>query len=55
MARADIPRENEKLGMELKFFEADYGFAYFVATKEEMRVQLVNIYGEVIYESVRQK
>lgn len=51
----DNVRENEERGMELKYFEAEYGFAYFVIKKEEMTLQLVNIYGEVVYESVRRK
>jgi len=51
----DNVEENEKLGMELKFFDDIYGFSYFVVGKEEMKLQIVNIYGEVMHESVRYK
>ena len=46
---------NEQLGMEMKFFDDIYGFSYFVVGSEGIKMQFVNLYGEVIYESFRNK
>jgi len=51
----DSVTENEELGMEMRHFEADYGFSYFVVKKDEIRMQFVSNYGKVIYEYVRNK
>ena len=51
----DNTLENEELGMELRHFFFGYGFAYFVVRKEIMRMAFVDLYGDVVYESVRYK
>ena len=47
--------ENEQLGMEMRHFEAEYGFSFFVIKKDEISMQFVNYDGNVIYEYVRNK
>ena len=48
-------RKNEAKGMELKFFEEQYGFTYFVVNKDVMFVYFVNSNGEVIHHFTREK
>ena len=48
-------RKNEAKGMELKFFEEQYGFTYFVVNKGEISVYFVNSNGEVIHHFTRER
>ena len=48
-------RKNEAKGMELKFFEEQYGFTYFVVNKDEISVYFVNSNGEVIHHFTRER
>ena len=41
--------------MELKFFEEQYGFKYFVVKKDEISLYFVNSNGEVIYHFTRER
>ena len=47
--------ENEELGMRLEHFQEGNGFVYFTVREEEVRLQFVNTYDTVVYQSVRQK
>ena len=48
-------RKNEKKGMELEFFDKQYGFSYFVVGKDKITVQFVNDNGQVIHQFTRNK
>ena len=48
-------RKNEKKGMELEFFDKQYGFSYFVVSKDKITVQFVNDKGQVIHQFTRNK
>ena len=51
----DNVENTQEKGMELKFFDKHYGFAYFVVSKNEINVQFVKAdpYCEVEYEFTR--
>jgi hypothetical protein len=48
-------RKNEAKGVELKFFEEQYGFTYFVVNKDEISVYFVNSNREVIHHFTRER
>ena len=52
---ADHVLENEELGMRMEHFQEGNGFVYFTVREEEVRLQFVNTYDMVVYQSVRQK
>ena len=51
----DNVEKTQEKGMDLKFFDKHYGFAYFVVSKNEINVQFVKAdpYCEVEYEFTR--
>jgi len=51
----DTTQENVDLGMELRHFFVGYGFAHFVVTRDQITVRFVDIYGDIVYQSVRYK
>ena len=52
---ADHVLENEELGMRMEHFQEGNGFVYFTVREEEVKMQFVNTYDMVVYQTVRQK
>ena len=48
-------RKNERKGMELEFFDKQYGFSYFKVDKDKITVQFVNSNGQVLHQITRNK
>ena len=48
-------RKNQRKGMELEFFDKQYGFSYFIVGKDKITVQFVNSNGQVLHQITRNK